>query len=101
MFEPKKEDLILSKIDTLILAEITCRVQKPEHTTGGSGRGGARRGGRAGRGRAGRDADGSVRPGDNRPSYPPRHRRQLSRTSIQKHDQAKSYVNRWRNENRV
>ena len=35
-------------------------------------------GGAAELGGAGRDADGSVRPGDNRPSYPPRHRRKMS-----------------------
>ena len=67
---------------------------KPGHTTGGSGRG-ARRGG--GVGWAGRDADRTVRPGDRRPSYPPRHRRHVSWTSPQKHEQPKSYVNRWGN----
>ena len=67
---------------------------KPGHTTDGSGQGGARRGGGAGRGEAARDAGGSVCPGNNRPSCFLGHRRQLSWTSLRKHEQTKSYVNR-------
>ena len=68
---------------------------KPRHSTGGSGRGGARRGSGAGRSRAGRDAYGSARQGDNCPSCLRRHRRHLSWTSRKKHEQRKSYVNRF------
>ena len=57
---------------------------KSGHTTGKSSRGGAKRGGDAGRDRARPDADGSVRQGHNRPSCPPGHRRQLSRTFFSK-----------------
>ena len=67
---------------------------KPGHTTGGSGRGGTQRGSGAELGRAERDAHGSVRPGDNRPSCPPElpeHRRQLSWTTLRKHEQTNSY----------
>ena len=74
---------------------------KPGYTTRGSGRGehsvAAGRWGGAGRGGAGRDADGSVRPGNNRPSCPQGHRRQLSAMIGQKHEKAKSHVNRWGN----
>ena len=38
-----------------------------------------------------------IRPGDKRPPFPPRHRRNVASTSLQKHEQAKSYVNRRRN----
>ena len=50
---------------------------KPGHTTGGSEWRGAWRWGKAGRGGAGRDASVSARLRDNRPSGPPKHRRQL------------------------
>ena len=73
---------------------------KPGHTTGESRRGGARRGGRAGPGRTRRGADGSVRPGNERLSCPPGHGRQLSWTSLRKHEQANSYINLRRNKTR-
>ena len=63
---------------------------KPEHTTGGSGRGGARRGGWAGH-RVEQDAERTILPGYNRPSCLPGNRRQLSRTSLRKHEQAQAY----------
>ena len=74
----------------------TCRIQKPGHTTGGSSWSGAQRGGGARRVGAGRDASGSVRRGNNGPSCPPGIRRTLSWTTRQKHEQAKSCVNRRR-----
>ena len=70
---------------------------KPGHTTGESSNGGERRGGEAGRSRAGWDADGSIRPGD---KYLPGHRTNLLWTTLQKHEQAKFYVNRRRNKTR-
>ena len=83
---------------------------KPGHTTGGTGRGGAqRRAARAGGGGARRgaarwsgmaaggcaqDGGGTMRPGENRPSYPPRHRRHPPWTNLRRHEQKKSHVNR-------
>ena len=56
-------------------------------------------GGTTGRGRAGRDADRTVRPGDKRPSHPLRHRINDAEMTLLKHGQAKSYVNRTREQN--
>ena len=101
------------KIDDYLLfsAETICRISflencyqlfsnlsnpKPGHTTSGSGRGALRGGG----GRAGLDANRTVRLGDKPPSYSPKHRRHVAWTTLQKHEQAKSYVNRWRNKTR-
>ena len=70
---------------------------KPGHTTGGSGRG-ARRGARAGPSRIECQPNRTVRPGNTSPLYSPKHRRNVASTSPQKHEQAKSYVNRRRNE---
>ena len=64
------------------------------------GTGDARRDGEARRGRAAQDADGSVRQGDNHPSYPPDNRKHFPERVSWKHEQAKSYVNRWRNKAR-
>ena len=82
--------------------KITCRVQNPNLPR--AGRGGAAHGGAAGRGGVGRiraelNADGSVRPGDNRPVCLLGHRRQLLCMILWKHEQTKSYVNRWVNKN--
>ena len=52
--------------------------------------------GEVGLGGARRDAGVCVRPGDNRPSSAPGDRRQLSWTALRKHEQRKSYPNRWR-----
>ena len=67
---------------------------KPGHTTGRSGRGGARRGGEGRRGWVGRDAVGSIQPG----ILPSSESKTLSWTCLRKHEQTKSYLNRWRNE---
>ena len=53
----------------------TCRVQNTDIPR--AGRVGVH-GGAAGRGRAGLDTDRTVRPGDTRPSYLPRHRRDVA-----------------------
>ena len=74
--------------------KIECLVQSPDIPR--AIRVGAH-GGAAGRRRAGLNDDRTVRPGDKRPSYPPRHRRNVARTSLQKHEQAKCFLNRWRN----
>ena len=74
----------------------TCRVQNPDIPR--AGRVGTH-GGVTGRGRAGLGANRIVRPGNKPPSHPPKHRRHVS-SSPQKHEQAKSYVNRWRNKTR-
>ena len=74
--------------------------RKTRHTTSGLTWDGARRGIGAGRGQVARNAEGSVRLEENRSTYPPRHRTHMSWTSSQKHKQAKSYINRWRNKNR-
>ena len=74
----------------------TCRIQNLDIPLGR--RDGAH-GGLAGRGRAGLDANITVRPGNKPPPHPPKHRRHVS-SSPQKHEQAKSYVNRWRNKTR-
>ena len=75
----------------------TCRIQNPDIPR--AGRVGAH-GEVAGRGRAGLDANRTVRLGDKPPSYPPEHRRHVAWTSFQKREQAKSYVNLWRNKTR-
>ena len=59
-----------------------------DHGRVGAGRRTAGR--RGGTRRSKRDVDGSVRPGDTGPSCSPGHRRQLSRTSLRKHEQTKS-----------
>ena len=68
---------------------------KPGHTTGGLIRGGARREGGSGRRRAAQDADGTIHPGDNRPSYPSDDARITFWACLWKHEQRKSYLNRW------
>ena len=74
---------------------MTCRIQNPD--TPRAGRVGRRTAGRLGTaGPAEWNADGFLRAGHNRHSCPPGHREQLSRTSLRKHEQAKSYVNRMR-----
>ena len=80
-----------------ITSHHACRIQNPDIPRAGrvSAHGGA-----AGRGRAGLGANRIVRPEDKRPANLPRHRRKYARTSLQKHEQAKSYVNRWRNKTR-
>ena len=90
-------------MDKLIIHQLFGNLSNPtpEHTKGGSRRGGARRGGGAGQGRTGRRRVASPR---RHPSpLPPQgfsragHRIQLSWTFLRKHEQTKSYVNRWRN----
>ena len=54
--------------------------------------------GGAGRRWAEQSADISVALEANSPSGPPAHCKQLSWTSLRKHEQRKSYVNRWGNE---
>ena len=54
-------------------------------------------GGAAVRGRAILGANRTIRPRIKSPPYPPRHRRNIAPTSFQKHEHAKSYVNRRRN----
>ena len=49
-------------------------------------------------GRAGLFANKTVRLGYNPPTHFPKYRRNVALTSPQKNEQAKSYVNRWRNE---
>ena len=76
---------------------LTCRVQNPDILR--AGRVGAYSG-VAGWGRAGMFANKTVRLGNNIYSHSPKHRRHVVSTSSQKHEQAKSYVNRWRNKAR-
>ena len=73
---------------------------KPGHTTGGSDRGGTWRGGGAGRGWAGRGRRRVGPPGGQPTLLLPARRRQLSWTTFRKHEQPKSYVNRWANKAR-
>ena len=54
----------------------------------------------SGQGRAGLFANRTVRLGNNPSSHHPKYRRHVAWTSVQKHEQAKSYVNRWRNKTR-
>ena len=75
----------------------TCRVQNPDMLR--AGQVGAP-GGAAGRGRAGLDANNTFRLWDKGPPYPPKHRRNVAPTSFQKHEQAKSYVNRMREQSK-
>ena len=70
---------------------------KPGNTTGGTVRCGAQQSGGARRSGVGRDADRSVRPGDTQPSCIPGHRKQLSWTTLRKHEQTQFYLNRWGN----
>ena len=56
--------------------------------------------GGAGRSWAEQGADISVGPEGNRPFSPPGYRKQLFGMSLRKHEQRKSYVNRWRNKTR-
>ena len=65
---------------------------KPGHTTGGSGRS-ARRSGRERSGKIGCQQNYSPK----KQKSPPRHRKNIASTSLQKHEHAKSYVNRRRN----
>ena len=78
----------------IILSPRTCRIQNPDIPW--AGRVGAL-GGAAGRGRARLGANRIIRPGNKSPPYPPRHRRNVASMSLQKHEQAKSHVNRRRN----
>ena len=55
-------------------------------------------GGAAERGRTRLGASRIVCLGNKRPPFPPRHRRKIASTPLQKHEQAKSYVNRRRNQ---
>ena len=77
---------------------------KPEHAPGVLVRGGARRDGGAGRGRAAQNADdGIVRRVENKLSYSPDDPPDDGLTSwvcLWKHEQEKSYVNRWRDKTR-
>ena len=69
---------------------------KPGHTTGQSGRGGARRGGEGGSG-LGRTGRRRVDPARRRPSLLPSiESKTLSWTTLRKHEQRKSHVNRMR-----
>ena len=72
---------------------------KPGHTTGGSGRGCAHGGaaGRAGPGRTERRRNGSPR--EEPSSDALANQRQTLWTSLRKHEQRKSYVNRWGEQN--
>ena len=72
----------------------TCRIQNPYIPRAGQV---CAPGGAAGRGRARWGANKTICPGNEGPAYPPRHRRNIASTSLQKHEQAKSYVNRRRN----
>ena len=72
----------------------TCRFQNPDIPR--AGKVGAP-GGAARRGRARLGANRTIRPGNKSPPFPLRHRRNVASTSLQKHDQAKSYINRRRN----
>ena len=72
----------------------TCRIQNPDIPR--AGRVGAP-GGAAGRGRAKLGANKIIRPGNKSPPHTPRHRRNVASTFLQKHEQAKSYVNWQRN----
>ena len=85
-------------LNSFNFSEEYCRVQNPDIQR--AGRVGAH-GGAAGRSRAGLDANRTVRPGDKGPSYPPRHLRQVAGTSLLKHVEAKSYVNRMRKQNKT
>ena len=72
---------------------VICRIQNPDIPR--AVRVGAP-GGTAGRGREGLDANRTVRLGSTRSSYPPRHRRQVAWTNLQKHESAKFNLNRMR-----
>ena len=61
----------------------TCRIQNPDIPR--AGRVGAP-GGAAGRGRARLGANRIIRPGNKSPPFPPRHRRNVASTSLQKHE---------------
>ena len=74
-----------------IIYNTICRIQNPDIPR--AGRVGAP-GGAAGRGRARLRANRIIRPGNKSPPSPPRHRRNVASTSLQKHEQTKSYVNR-------
>ena len=69
----------------------TCRTQNPYIT-------GACQvcvpGGAAGREQARWGANRAICPGNGGPAYPPRHRRNIASTSLQKHEILKSFVNR-------
>ena len=71
----------------------TCRIQNPDIPR--AGRVGAP-GGAAGRGQARLGANRTIRPGNKSPPIFPRDRRHVASKSLQKHEQAKSYVNRRR-----
>ena len=70
----------------------TCRTQNSNILR--AGRGEAAHGGAPGRSRAGQRGTPTGRFAEETPSFPPRHRRSLSWTSLRKHEQRKSYVNR-------
>ena len=72
---------------------MTCRTQNPDIPRAGRV---GEPGGAARRGRARLGANRSIRPGNKGPSYFPKHRRHVASTSLEKHEQAKSYVNRRR-----
>ena len=76
---------------------MTCRIRSPDTLRAGrvgAAHGGAARG--AGLGRTGRRR---VDPARRQPSLlPSSESKTLSWTSLRKHEQTKSYVNRWRNE---
>ena len=71
----------------------TCRTKNPDIPR--AGRVGAP-GGAAARGRARLSANRTIRQGNKGPPYLPKHRRNDALTFLQKHEQAKSYVNRRR-----
>ena len=72
----------------------TCRIQNSDIPR--AGRVGAP-GGAAGRGRARLRASIIIRPENKIPPFPPSHLINVSSTSSQNNEQAKSYVNRWKN----
>ena len=83
-------------ITYLMYVKLNLSNPKPGHTIPRAGRVEAP-GGAAGRGRARLGANRTIRPGNKSPPFPPSHRRNVASTSLQKHEQAKSYVNRRRN----
>ena len=74
--------LVESKTGTL-----NKRVGSAQHTADGG----------AGRSWANQGADIPVGPEGNRPSSPPENHERMLGTSLRKHEQRESYVNRWRN----
>ena len=98
--ETMKTEVEIAKLNTAITKSVgsnsktTYRIQNQDIPRAGRV---VAPGGAVGRGRARWGANRIILPGDKSQSYPPRHRRNIASTSFQKHEQAKSYLDRRRN----